>query len=279
MIATKENKSKRTPSAAVMAEQSSSNRVHHVDQNLAPSQITDLISNNSSVRIVGDIRSSKIERARYIARNLVSPEEQSESMIIYKDSHTFLADMRHDKIEEARFIAFGLQDWRKSQQQDLEQRQPAAVTAVATTTTTTTASPMQAARWPRLEAKLQVSEKPVNELEEVILACVNARVPVSLLQGHLNGDNDLKQPEHNNEESAGCYAVADDDRVLEKLLAFLKVKGDEYRKDPTTETTSKRSQSQRRQSVCHDGSCKDITNLTMTTSKRSKSQRRQSAMV
>jgi hypothetical protein len=222
VIATKEKESKRTPPAAAIADQSSSNHVHHVNQHLVPEQMN-RIFNNSSVSFVRVIRSCKIERARSIARNWVPPDDESER-IINRDYDSIGADMRHDKIEKARYIATGLREWRQSQQLDQQQHQPATATA--------SASPTQATLLTRLEAKLLDSEKAVNELEEVIGAWVGAGVPVSLLRRHQDDDDndDSKLLPGNNAKSAGA-AAADDGRVLEKLLTFLMIKGGEHHKD------------------------------------------------
>lgn len=127
----------------------------------------------------------------------------------------YQAMIRDDKIKKARSIANGLQDWKQSRQ--LEQKQDFA-------TLTTTASPMQAALLTRLKvAKHLVSEKALNELEEVTLAWVEAGIPVSVLRRHL--DNNDSTQSGNNAESTGAAVVDDDRVVLAKLLAFLLVKG------------------------------------------------------
>jgi hypothetical protein len=208
-----------TPPVTVHVEQSSSNRVPDVDSSLVPKESDQIITKSSTITEAGVLRSRKIEKARSISRNLVFAEEERE-IIISNDPVSIEAAVRHDKIEKAR--AMGDQ---RQQSRQLEQQQ----------TATSIAFPMPAA----LEAKLDVSDKDITKLEEVIGAWVGAGVPASFLQrGNLNDDKDDLDSKDNRLTDA---AMADYE-VLETLLAFLFTKGDEYHKahgsikDPTTAT-------------------------------------------
>jgi hypothetical protein len=97
--------------------------------------------------------------------------------------------------------------------------------SATSTTTPTPMQPMQAALLTRFGAKLLFGENEIAELDELIEAWVGA---VSLLRWHIDDDN----LEPGIISSRGA-AMADHDMLLEKLEAFLLVKGDEYSKDRT----------------------------------------------
>jgi hypothetical protein len=117
-----------------------------------------------------------------------------------------------------------------------------------------------------LATKEKVSE---SELEEVIDAWVGAGVPASLLLRHLlDYDVDKEEEEEDEDDlkpdnSVSTCATVADDVVLEKLLAFLLVKGDEYRKDHklVNEAPSSKNMNQQR----HDASFKHPNTATTTT--------------
>jgi hypothetical protein len=207
-LAANERVSKSTNAATVHAEQSSSN-LQHVDSSLVPKETDQMINNSSTIIEAGVLRTSKIEKARSIARNLVLVAEERD-MVISNDPVSIEAAVRNDKIEKAR--ALGDQ---RQQSRQLEQQQ-------AATSSTAIAFPMPAA----LEAKLVVSDKEITKLDEVIDTWVGAGVPASLLQrGYLDDKDDL-----DSKNNALTGAAMADHEVLESLLAFLFAKGDEYHK-------------------------------------------------